>query len=135
MKLSRTVAHAVGATLQLSQQPPDSLVPCSKLASEGSMPERFLLQILRHLVNHGILRSARGVAGGYALNRPPGQISLLDIIEAIEGPMDFDDPTANGLPATSDNKLQDALQAINSTARGQLEAIKFSQLLEPPANL
>lgn len=99
------------------------------------MPERFLLQILRHLVNHGILRSARGVAGGYALNRPPGQISLLDVIEAIEGPMEFDDPTADGMPATSENKLQDALQEINSTARGQLEAIKFSQLLEPPTGL
>ena len=67
MKLSRTVAYAVRATLQLAQNPSDSPVPCSKLASDGNMPERFLLQILRNLVTHGILRSTRGVDGGYTL--------------------------------------------------------------------
>ena len=132
MKLSRTVAHGVRATIQLSQRPSGSLIPCSKLASEGNMPERFLLQVLRNLVNHGILRSVRGVAGGYALTRPPEQISLLDVIEAIEGPMNFGDPAGDGLPVTSQNKLQDSLEEITSTARDQLEAIKFSQLLEPP---
>ena len=59
MKLSRTVAYAVRATLQLAQLEADGPVPCSKLANEGKMPERFLLQILRNLVTHGILRSTR----------------------------------------------------------------------------
>ena len=62
-------------------------VPCSQLAAEGHMPERFLLQILRHLVTHGILHSTRGVEGGYTLERKPEQVSLLDVIEAIEGPL------------------------------------------------
>jgi hypothetical protein len=52
------------------------------------MPERFLLQILRVLVTHGILRSTRGVDGGYALTKPADQISLLEVIEAIDGPLD-----------------------------------------------
>lgn len=56
MKLSRTVAYAVRATLQLPQLEAQGPVPCSQLASEGKMPERFLLQILRNLVTHGILR-------------------------------------------------------------------------------
>src|SRR5215216_4770031 len=86
MKLSRTVAYAVRATLQLAQLQSEGPVPCSHLASSGKMPERFLLQILRNLVTHGILRSTRGVDGGYALVRPPHQISLLEVIEAIEGP-------------------------------------------------
>ncbi len=81
MKLSRTVAYAVRATIQLAQMSTDRPIPCSKLASEGNMPERFLLQILRNLVTHGILRSTRGVDGGYALTRPPEDISLLDVIE------------------------------------------------------
>ena len=89
MKLSRTVSYAVKATLQLAQLSADGPVPCSKLASEGKMPERFLLQILRNLVTHGILRSTRGVDGGYALVRPADQISLLEVIEAIEGPVRF----------------------------------------------
>jgi Rrf2 family protein len=132
MKLTRTVAYAVRATLQLSQHPSDSVVSSGKLASEGNMPERFLLQILRHLVNHGILRSERGVDGGYALRRPPEQISMLDVIEAIEGPMSVGEPAGDGLPVASQNKLQDALEEVTSTVRVQLEAIKFSQLLEPP---
>lgn len=132
MKLSRTVAYAVRATLQLAKDPSDGPVPCSKLASEGNMPERFLLQILRNLVTHGILRSTRGVDGGYALTRPPEEISLLDVIEAIEGPMDVGDPTGEGLPEDSQLKLKDALTEITATARQQLESIKFSSLLEPP---
>ncbi len=132
MKLSRTVAYAVRATLQLAKNPSDAPVPCSKLASEGNMPERFLLQILRNLVTHGILRSTRGVDGGYALTRPPEEISLLDVIEAIEGPLNAGQPAGDGLPANSQVKLQEALQEITDTSRRQLEAIKFSQLLEPP---
>jgi Rrf2 family protein len=133
MKLSRTVAYAVRATLQLAQNKTDAPIPCSKLAAEGNMPERFLLQILRNLVTHGILRSTRGVDGGYALTRAPEQISLLDVIEAIEGPLDAGDPASDGLPVESQAKLQDALQQITDTARSQLQAITFSQLLEPPS--
>ena len=81
MKLSRTVAYAVRATIQLAQTNSGAPVPCSRLASEGHMPERFLLQILRNLVTHGILHSTRGVDGGYSLERKPDDISLLDLID------------------------------------------------------
>ena len=132
MKLSRTVSYAVKATLQLAQLEADVPVPCSKLASEGKMPERFLLQILRNLVTHGILRSTRGVDGGYALVRPADQISLLEVIEAIEGPYDSPLEVGEGLPEDSQRKLQEALGQVTSTTRRQLEAIKLSQL-KPPA--
>jgi Rrf2 family transcriptional regulator, cysteine metabolism repressor len=135
MKLSRTVSYAVKATLQLAQLEADAPVPCSKLASEGKMPERFLLQILRNLVTHGILRSTRGVDGGYALVRPADQISLLEVIEAIEGPYDSALEVGEGLPEDSQLKLQDALGHVTSTTRRQLEAIKLSQLLKPPVAL
>jgi len=132
MKLSRTVSYAVKATLQLAQLSADGPVPCSKLASEGKMPERFLLQILRNLVTHGILRSTRGVDGGYTLVRPADQISLLEVIEAIEGPYDSALQVGEGLPEDSQHKLQDALGHVTSTTCRQLEAIKLSQLLKPP---
>src|SRR3954470_15915458 len=96
MKLSRTVAYAVQATLQLAQNKSGLPVPCSQLASEGNMPERFLLQILRHLVTHGILHSTRGVDGGYSLERKPEDISLLDVIEAIDGPLSATLPGNDG---------------------------------------
>lgn len=131
MKLSRTVAYALQATLQLAQSGSLSPVPCSRLAAEGKMPERFLLQILRNLVAHGILRSTRGIDGGYALDRAPEDISLLEIIEAIEGPICPVIPPG-GLPASSKVKLEDALAGITETARKELQAIKLAHLLPSP---
>ena len=132
MKLSRTVAYAVRATLQLAELESRGPVPCSRLASEGKMPERFLLQILRNLVTHGILRSTRGVDGGYALVRPADQISLLEVIEAIEGPYDSTVEIGEGLSVKSQEQLKTALNSVTSTTRKQLEAIKLSALLKPP---
>lgn len=134
MKLSRTVAYAVRATLQLAKSDSATPVPCSQLASEGNMPERFLLQILRSLVTHGILRSTRGVDGGYSLVRPPQEVSLLEVIEAIEGPLNTGEPTAEGMSETTQAALQQALRSVTDTSRRQLEAIKLSQLLQPPAD-
>jgi Rrf2 family protein len=132
MKLSRTVSYAVQATLQLAKSETGTPVPCSQLAMEGQMPERFLLQILRNLVNHGILRSTRGVDGGYTLTRPAEQVSLLDLIEAIEGPLDGNPAPMDGMPTDSQTRLRDALGQVTSNSRKQLESIKLSQLLEPP---
>jgi len=66
------------------------------------------------------------------LTRPPEEISLLEVIEAIEGPMRVDHSAAEGLDDLTRNKLKSALVEITETSRGQLESIKFSQLLEPP---
>jgi Rrf2 family protein len=132
MKLSRTVEYAVQATLQLARSDSAHPVPCSTLAAEGKMPERFLLQILRNLVTHGILRSTRGVDGGYSLVKAPQDISLLEVIEAIEGPYDSANAPPNAEEA-SHGKLQRALTQVASETRKQLGSIKLSQLLPPPA--
>lgn len=130
MKFSRTVAYAVQATLQLAQTNSGSPVPCSQLASVGQMPERFLLQILRHLVTHGILHSTRGVDGGYSLERKAEEISLLDVIEAIDGPLNATLPVS-GVAELSDceTRLHEALEEVTSNVRRQLQAIKVSDLL------
>lgn len=132
LQLSRTVDYAVRATIQLAQSEATGPVPCSQLAKEGQMPERFLLQILRNLVTHGILRSTRGVVGGYCLQRPPEQISLLDVIEAIEGPQATEATLGEGLSLNLQTRLNAALQQVANTTRQQLEAIKFSHLIESP---
>lgn len=136
MKLSRTVSYAVRATLQLAQNDRTTPIPCSRLAAEGEMPERFLLQILRTLVTTGILRSTRGVEGGYSLVKPPEEVSLLEVIEAIEGRLDGSngDVDLNGADQSAD-RLKCALTEVTRTARKQLNAIKLSQLMEPPAEL
>ncbi|HYW81530.1 MAG TPA: Rrf2 family transcriptional regulator, partial [Thermoguttaceae bacterium] len=116
MKLSRTVAYGLQATLQLAQADSDLPIPCSRLASQGSMPERFLLQILRNLVSHGILGSTRGAEGGYTLQRDLEEISLLDVIEAIDGPMTAASATGDGLSAESKTRLDTALKSITKIA-------------------
>ncbi len=132
MKISRTVGYALQATLQLAKEDSEVPVPCSRLAAEGKMPERFLLQILRNLVAHGILESTRGVDGGYALERDAGDISLLDVIEAVDGPMSSGMPIGDGLPFESKSKLKDALGEITDLARRELQAVKLAHLLPEP---
>ncbi|HZZ27619.1 MAG TPA: Rrf2 family transcriptional regulator [Pirellulales bacterium] len=129
MKLSRTVGYALQATLQLAEAKSGTPIPCSQLAAQGKMPERFLLQILRNLVTHGILHSTRGVDGGYTLKRKPEEISLLDLIEAIDGPVFAHAPLAEALPPESVERLTAALQQVTARARQQLGNIKISSLV------
>jgi Rrf2 family protein len=95
------------------------------------MPERFLLQVLRHLVTHNILHSTRGVDGGYSLKRAPAEISILQLIEAIDGPFAVAWPVAEG-PAASppEARLRQALEQVTAAARRQLDAIKIADLLK-----
>jgi Rrf2 family protein len=132
MKISRTVAYALQATLLLAQADEGESIPCSRLAAEGKMPERFLLQILRNLVAHGILSSTRGVDGGYRLVRCPEKISILDVIEAMDGPLSPMLPGAEGLPADSRTKLEKILSDVTQLARRELGAVKLSHLLPGP---
>jgi Rrf2 family protein len=130
MRLSRSVAYALQATLQLARANAVGVtVPCSRLAADGGMPERFLLQILRNLVTHGILHSTRGVDGGYALLRSPAEISLLDLIEAVDGPVVPTLSLHDGLFDQSREKLVTALTGFAEVVRRELRAIKLSHLL------
>ena len=99
MKVSRTIAYAIHATLQLAGGERGVPIPCSQLANKGQMPERFLLQILRSLVTRGLLRSTRGVEGGYCLARPADEISLRDIVESFDNPLSPSVPDLDGLSA------------------------------------
>jgi Rrf2 family protein len=136
MKLSRTVEYAVQATLQLAQANRGVPVPCSQLAAASAMPERFLLQILRSLVTHGILSSTRGVVGGYTLERRPEEISLLDLIEAIEGPVVGSVPQSQTLSEQTQAKLREALNNAAAATRAELSRVTLAQLLTaiPPLN-
>ena len=130
VKLSRTASYALQAVLQLAQADASGYpVPCSRLAAEGKMPERFLLQILRSLVTHGILGSTRGVDGGYVLERSPEEVSLLDVIEAVDGPVTPSLPSSEGLSEQASSKLKCTLAGGTELARRELDAVKLANLL------
>jgi Rrf2 family protein len=92
MKLPKTAIYAIKAMIYLAEReaPSDrAMAPCHQIAEAGDMPERFLLQILRSLATAGLLRSSRGIEGGFGLARRPDEVTLLEIVEAVEGPADF----------------------------------------------
>lgn len=131
MRMSRSTAYAVRAVLQLGNAPANQPTPCSFLARTGQMPERFLLQILRNLVNHGVLKSTRGVDGGYSLTRPLSEITLLQIFEATDGPLTPALPPLDNLPAESQQRLQQVLSDITASACSSLEKVRMSDIFVP----
>lgn len=128
MRLSRASAYALGAVLQLGDAPTGMPVPCSQLAKHGQMPERFLLQVLRSLVNHGILVSTRGVDGGYSLARPLDEISLLQVLEATEGPQVPIIPPLDAIPEASRDNLQEVLREVTAAACKRMAEVRLSSL-------
>ena len=95
------------------------------------MPERFLLQVLRCLVTHGILKSAYGVAGGYYLARPAKQISLGDIIEAFDSPLDVTQAELKSLPPAVRVKVFKTLQAGRDSAAHRFQKLAVADLAQP----
>lgn len=87
MRLNQATDYAFRAVLYLSCLPRGQVVEAKLIAEEENIPMRFLLKILRLLTQAGIVESYRGVHGGYSLARPPEEITMLDVIEAIEGPI------------------------------------------------
>ena len=129
MKLSRAVSYALQTTLLLAREVSDSPVPSSRLATEGKMPDRFLVQILGKLVSRGLLRSTRGANGGYALARAPEDTSLLEVIEAIDGPLPSDFPRSDGLRAKSRSKLERVFEKATEATRRKLESVKLADVV------
>jgi Rrf2 family protein len=130
MKLSQSVAYAVHAALRLADSRNGAPVSCSRLAEQGKMPERFLLQILRDLAKQGILQSTRGGGGGFALDRRPEEISVLEVIEAVEGPLTASLPLRTRFPHPAGERLHAVLRGITEEVRRQLEAVKLSDLTD-----
>ena len=133
MRISRASTYAVLAAVQLSESTAAPPIPCSQLSQLGDMPERFLLQVLRTMVNEGLLKSTRGVDGGYRLAKPLSQITLLEVVEAIDGPIQPELPQIGGLTPQSQRKLTEVLGDIASDAKRRLSGVTLSQL-KPATN-
>lgn len=87
MKLTKKADYALRAVYYITRLPEDKLASIGEIADRQGAPREFLAKILKQLTRAGILKSFQGIKGGYQLSRPPAQISFLDIIEAVEGPI------------------------------------------------
>ena len=85
MKLSLRGEYAIRALLVLSQNLEEPLVRIQTISDQQNIPKRFLEQILNDLKSAGLVRSKRGMAGGYRLARRPEQISLAEVVRHVEG--------------------------------------------------
>jgi Rrf2 family protein len=87
LRISRKIDYALRAMIYLASISPEAVVPFREIARQMLVPEDFLAKILKTLVDEGMVRSARGPHGGYTLARPAADISFLEVIEAVEGPV------------------------------------------------
>ena len=102
MRLNQATDYAFRMVLYLASLPEGTKITGAALAEKQNIPERFLLKIMRSLTKAGIMKSYRGVEGGFALQRAPKDITLFDIIDAVEG----------------QTELQRCLHDIGSCSRG-----------------
>jgi Rrf2 family transcriptional regulator, iron-sulfur cluster assembly transcription factor len=87
MRISRKAEYALRALLLLGRDNPDKVHQIQELSEAGHIPVKFLEQILLSLRNHGVLSSKRGVGGGYTLRRRPSEMTVLEVIELMDGPI------------------------------------------------
>ncbi len=87
MQITRQADYAVRAVYYLARLGENGRAATSQIAAEQHIPASFLAKIISQLSVAGLLHTARGARGGVSLAHPPEEISLLDVVEAIDGPI------------------------------------------------
>lgn len=129
MKLTRASSYALHAVAYMAGQRKNQPVASHVIARARAIPERFLLKVLKPLVTASVLHSVKGPNGGYCLARPAGQISLLEVVEAVDGPIRGIAPLSlHDGEALLDKKLERICIQSADVLRQQLEKIHISDL-------
>ena len=100
--------YAVRALAELARSGGDGPVPIGELARRRDIPVQFLEQLFAVLRRAGVLRSQRGVKGGYSFAREPSEITVLELVELLDGPLGSD---ATGIFADAAGAARDVLAA------------------------
>lgn len=134
MNLNQATDYAFRAVLYLANKPRGEAVEAQEIALKQVVPMRFLLKIMPSLIKSGIVRSKRGVGGGYYLAKNPKEISFLDVVEAVEGPVAINRCLADaaycnrqGVPNC---QVHRALQGIQEKLVAELKRHNFGDLDE-----
>jgi Rrf2 family protein len=91
MQITRQADYAMRAVMYLSQLGPERRAATSQIAEEQNIPPSFLAKIVSQLSVAGLLQTSRGARGGVSLARSPEDISILEVVEAIDGPILLND--------------------------------------------
>ncbi len=87
MELTRKGEYAIRGILYLASQPRGKVVLVSEIAESAEVPRSFLSKIFQSFAKTGLVSSYRGAGGGFVLARPASQITLREVVEAVEGPI------------------------------------------------
>jgi Rrf2 family protein len=130
VRVSAKVDYAVRAAIELAAAEPGRPVKGDRIAQAQGVPLKFLENILAELRHAGLVRSQRGVEGGYWLARPAEEISVADVIRAVEGPI----ANVRGVGphevvyAGSAERLRDVWIAVRASLRSVLERVTLAEL-------
>jgi Rrf2 family transcriptional regulator, iron-sulfur cluster assembly transcription factor len=86
MQFTKAEEYGIFGVLYLAEQPKGRITPLSEISETQGVPEKFLAKIFQSLSKSGLIRSHRGVKGGFSLARPAKDISIREIVETIQGP-------------------------------------------------
>jgi len=96
MQITRQADYALRAVIYLSKLEPEERAATSQIAQEQHIPPSFLAKIVSQLSVAGLLQTSRGARGGVSLARSPQEINVLDVVEAIDGPILLNECVNNG---------------------------------------
>ncbi len=128
MQLTRAASYAIHALVHMANQEGDQPLASHLTARERGLPERFLARLLKPLVSRGILKSIKGPHGGYRLAKAPKDITLLAIVEAVEGPIQSQGVFAGPKGNRVGQKVQAAWDQADEEVRRQFRKVRLSDL-------
>jgi Rrf2 family cysteine metabolism transcriptional repressor len=113
--------YAVVAMAELARAG-DRPVPIGQVAERRDMPVQFLEQLFSTLRRDGLLQSQRGVKGGYTLARPPDQITVLEVVQSLDGKLGEEGREAGGIWAEGVEALRDVFRSTTIADISRREA-------------
>lgn len=148
MRLTRASHYALIALTHMAQQagPTANPIASHEIAKARNIPMRFLLKVLKPLVDNGILFSHKGPTGGYVLAHSPSQITLLQIVESVDGKIRGEvpdpwpgnpdegvlpDPVAEKSNVPVNARLLDVSKKCAQAIKDQLRSVRLSELAAP----
>ena len=134
MKITRECDYAIRITLLLAALEKGNIAGASAISEAQSIPKQFTLKILRELMEAGYVKSFKGARGGYCLSKGADEISLKDVISAIDGELAVNDCLICGYKCNRVDNVKDCpvhrrLEKLNSAIDDELSSISFADLL------
>jgi len=127
MIITRATEYSIRAVLYLAQQFPAAVVSKQEICDAEGITPAFLTKILQPLIRSGLVRSKRGVSGGFALAKDPEKLTVLDVMKAVDEPLTLNLCLLEGSPC--ERECTCPVHDLWIQARDRLEEVFASQSL------